>query len=145
MLERNIDLPELWKKKKMWGRLKQFDAYPKTLEDFRVKTTIGASSRSGYSRVGISGDPPHDLYCLSSSSVTIVSGAIILILFLSEFAYFMSTDVSAASTDGHLLPLCTPSSLYLQVREELFVDTSRGEKLRINFDIVFHRMPCVCE
>lgn len=33
----------------------------------------------------------------------------------------------------------------LQVREELFVDTSRGEKLRINFDIDFPRMPCLCE
>ena len=29
----------------MWGRLKQFDAYPKTLEDFRVKTYVGASSK----------------------------------------------------------------------------------------------------
>ena len=38
---------------------------------------------------------------------------------------------------------CSPRSL--QVREELFVDTSRGEKLRINFDIDFPRMPCVCE
>lgn len=35
--------------------------------------------------------------------------------------------------------------LRVQVREELFVDTSRGEKLRINFDIDFPRMPCVCE
>ena len=32
-----------------------------------------------------------------------------------------------------------------QVREELYVDTSRGEKLKINFDINFHRMPCLCE
>ena len=30
----------------MWGRLKQFDAYPKTLEDFRVKTYVGASSKN---------------------------------------------------------------------------------------------------
>ena len=26
------------------GRLKQFDAYPKTLEDFRIKTYSGATS-----------------------------------------------------------------------------------------------------
>ncbi len=29
------------------GRLKQFDAYPKTLEDFRVKTYGGATSKQG--------------------------------------------------------------------------------------------------
>ena len=27
------------------GRLKQFDAYPKTLEDFRIKTYGGAASK----------------------------------------------------------------------------------------------------
>jgi hypothetical protein len=27
-----------------FGKLKQFDAYPKTLEDFRVKTFGGAAS-----------------------------------------------------------------------------------------------------
>lgn len=27
------------------GKLKQFDAYPKTLEDFRVKTCGGATGR----------------------------------------------------------------------------------------------------
>ena len=35
----------------MWGRLKQFDAYPKTLEDFRVKTYVGASSEWNRARV----------------------------------------------------------------------------------------------
>ena len=30
----------------MLGRLKQFDAYPKTLEDFRVKTWGGATSKA---------------------------------------------------------------------------------------------------
>lgn len=29
----------------IFGRLKQFDAYPKTLEDFRVKTFSGATSK----------------------------------------------------------------------------------------------------
>lgn len=28
----------------VFGKLKQFDAYPKTLEDFRVKTYGGAAS-----------------------------------------------------------------------------------------------------
>ena len=28
----------------LWGKVRQFDAYPKTLEDFRVKTFGGAAS-----------------------------------------------------------------------------------------------------
>ena len=63
-----------------------------------------------------------------------------MVLFLSELAYFLSTDVSGALSWGG-----THWSLSLQVREELFVDTSRGEKLRINFDLDFPRMPCVCK
>lgn len=43
-------------------------------------------------------------------------------LFLSEFSAFLQTDV----------------------RPELLVDTSRGEKLKINFDITFPRMACAC-
>jgi hypothetical protein len=33
--------------------------------------------------------------------------------------------------------------IYSQVKQELFVDTSRGEKLQINVDIVFYRAPCL--
>jgi len=75
--------------------LKKFDAYPKTLEDFRVRTFSGAA-------------------------VSIVSGLFILWLFISEFVYYLSVEV----------------------KPELFVDTSRGEKLRINMDITFHNLPC---
>ena len=35
------------------GRLKQFDAYPKTLEDFRIKTYSGAGSECGGGRGSI--------------------------------------------------------------------------------------------
>ena len=34
---------------------------------------------------------------------------------------------------------------YMQVKQELFVDTSRGEKLQINIDVVFHSAPCLCK
>jgi endoplasmic reticulum-Golgi intermediate compartment protein 3 len=41
---------------------------------------------------------------------------------MSEFSAFLQTDV----------------------RPELVVDTSRGEKLRINFDMTFPKMACAC-
>jgi len=79
----------------IFHKLKSFDAYPKTLEDFRVRTFSGAA-------------------------VSIISGLIIVWLFFSELSLYLSTEVSP----------------------ELFVDTSRGEKLRINMDVTFPALPC---
>lgn len=77
------------------SNLRRFDAYPKTLEDFRVKTFSGAA-------------------------VTIVSAVIMTFLFVSELRYFLQTEVDS----------------------ELFVDMSRGNKLRINIDLTFQLLPC---
>eukprot|EP00128_Syssomonas_multiformis_P010518 Colp12_sorted_trinity150504_noHs@32023 len=79
----------------IFKRLKSLDAYPKTLDDFAVKT-------------------------LGGGLVSIISGLFMLFLFLSELRLFMTTEV----------------------KHELLVDTTRGEKLRINMDITFPRMPC---
>lgn len=75
--------------------LKRFDAYPKTLEDFRIKT-------------------------LGGGTITVLSAIVMLFLFVSEIQDYLSPGVE----------------------EQLFVDTTRGAKLKINLDIVFPKIGC---
>nr|CAD7255969.1 unnamed protein product [Timema shepardi] len=82
-------------KMEIFQKLRNFDAYPKTLEDFRVKTFGGAA-------------------------VTVLSALIMTSLFVSELRDYLNPTVT----------------------EELFVDTSRGSKLRINFDFIIPTISC---
>lgn len=75
--------------------LQNFDAYPKTLEDFRIKTFAGAG-------------------------ITLISSLIMVVLFYSELRYYMGTEVV----------------------DELFIDMTLGDKLKINIDVTLHMLPC---
>mmetsp|Transcript_23393 Transcript_23393/g.55734 ORF Transcript_23393/g.55734 Transcript_23393/m.55734 type:complete len:388 (-) Transcript_23393:252-1415(-) len=80
---------------KFFTRLRNLDVYPKTMQDYQVKTVAGAT-------------------------VSILGIITIILLVFGEL------------------------SIYLKVNTEhqLSVDASRGDKLPINFNITFHRMPC---
>uniref|UniRef100_A0A1A9ZS51 Endoplasmic reticulum-Golgi intermediate compartment protein 3 n=1 Tax=Glossina pallidipes TaxID=7398 RepID=A0A1A9ZS51_GLOPL len=80
---------------KIADALRRLDAYPRTLEDFSVRTVSGAA-------------------------VTLISSSIVLILIFLEFWAYITPHLT----------------------EELFVDTTRGHKLRINLDITMHNLAC---
>ncbi|KAF9433667.1 Endoplasmic reticulum-Golgi intermediate compartment protein 3 [Entomortierella beljakovae] len=77
------------------SRFKNFDAYAKTLDDFRVKTSTGAI-------------------------VTMVSALLISVLLLGEFLDYRA----------------------VRVESSLVVDIGRKDKMSIEFDITFPKMPC---
>ncbi|VDK27136.1 unnamed protein product [Gongylonema pulchrum] len=77
-------------------RIKEFDAYTKPLEDFRVRTFAGGT-------------------------VTLISGAVILFMFISETYFFLSVDIV----------------------EQLYVDSTPAEqRVDVHFDVTFPRLPC---
>jgi hypothetical protein len=103
------------KKVSVFGNLRQFDGYAKTLDDFRVKTTTGASGTSTSSIHLALLTQQYNIFL-----VTIISTLVIIILICSELiAYTTSTW-----------------------RPSLVVDKSRKEKMPINFNITFPHMPC---
>lgn len=89
------------------GKLKQFNAYPKTLEEFWVKTCGGATGRSrrgqgckeeavllfGPVLLGAEGWDTGHSKSRSRPAVTIVSGLLMLLLFLLQLQYNLTTEV----------------------------------------------------
>lgn len=105
--------------KSIRDKLASLDLYPKTLEDFRIKTLGGATGLFVYFSL-LTGKIDIKSNRFFSSTVTFLSCSIIAILFLLELNYYL-----------------TP---YTQ--EELMIDISSGQKLRISFDITFPHVGC---
>jgi len=104
----------------MFAALQKLDAYPKTLDDYRIRTHAGALSTNLVKFV-----QRYTFDCsplVSSLLVSIFSGIIIVLLVISEISYFMTTDVHS----------------------QLLVDTTRDQSLTINVDVIFPNVPCAC-
>ena len=121
------------------SKLKSFDAYPKTLDDVRVKTYAGAAgtrAREGNEgavagmrmrgrmnprgRSKTKGGAERRSGGASCLAVTLISSVIIAVLFISEFTLYLDVNT----------------------KTELVVDVTRDQKMRINFNITFPRLSC---
>ncbi|KAK6135408.1 hypothetical protein DH2020_030848 [Rehmannia glutinosa] len=104
---------------KVYNKLRNLDAYPKVNEDF-------------YSRT------------LSGGVITLASSIVIALLFLSEFSDSKMWNRNREKVISNSPELGIQLRLYLHTVTEskLVVDTSRGGKLRINFDVTFPAIPC---
>lgn len=100
---------------KIADALRRLDAYPRTLEDFSVRTVSGAA---GKRLTKIMKSECVQFFLIIS--VTLISSSIVLILIFLEFWAYITPHLT----------------------EELFVDTTRGHKLRINLDITMHNLAC---
>ena len=58
----------------LFTRLKQFDAYSKTLEDFKVKTFSGATSEKSHNNITI-----NDIYIIIYIYVCVVKVGVIIL------------------------------------------------------------------
>lgn len=120
-------------------KLKQFNAYAKTLDDFRVKTSTGAAGKirarsmkaeydpqggkNGPMTLNSGSTPRTDPLCMATTRILLVSiacGIIIVILFLGEYFDYRS----------------------ILVESSLVVDTGRKERMDIELDISFPKIPC---
>lgn len=106
----------------LFGTLRRFDAYPKTIEDFRVKTCGGAT-------------------------ITIISGVIMVALFIAELQFFLGVTIKEKllmdTTRSDLLDIYLDITFHHLPCDYLSVDAmdvSGGQQVDVDHDIVKHRL-----
>lgn len=101
--------------------LKSLDAYPKISlddRDFRNKTIGGAASKCSMSPY-----PENEPYFhLITFLVTVISTIVMVFLLISEVVTYLQPNIT----------------------EDLFVDTTRSHKLKINLDLYIPTISCNC-
>lgn len=100
--------------------LRRFDAYPKIDKEFSIRTVGGAACKCLIIKFRTFSSRGINCFLLS---VTFLSGTIITILIYSELMTYLTPVVT----------------------DELFVDSTRGQKLKINLDFYIPRISCDCE
>lgn len=104
------------------GSLKRFDAYPKTMEDFRIKTCGGAT-------------------------ITIISGAIMIALFVAELQFFLGVSIKEKllmdTTRSELLDIYLDVTFQHLPCDHISVDAmdvSGGQQVDVDHDIKKRRL-----
>ncbi len=103
-------------------RFASLDVYPKTLQEFRQRTYTGAI-------------------------VSIVCAVLIVLLTCYEVLDFVQVRAACDSGDARVGRYRPPNPdpprpTQVKKHDHLFVDTSRGQQLRININITFPSLPC---
>ena len=93
------------------------DVYPKTLKEFRQRTASGAA-------------------------VSIACAILIFVLSAIEIADFVQVFVPRIPTPAAAAPFHPSARAQVHTLDHLFVDTSRGQQMRINVNISFPALPC---